>query len=395
MTSSSRIQLADQYYIEININDEPVYLNPSNWKIEICNSILCKLPTMKINIDSEQTGRLLNYFELTEGTKIVVDIGNEREDNRNIISHWILFSEPKYSQGSSGLSISILCILDNIRYLGSRVPQSYNGTASSVISLMAANLDMETTNYLGNNTIDQSNDSMVWRPRSAVYRDQFAHITERAYNNEESCYIHAIDEENVCYFRNISLLSQQEPRNWFVQDSNREVEGKKYQILNYRVRSKSGLLNNWVGYSATSSEEPTSGIFSSRNTVAVARNSEFLSMSRQNREDIGANTGRYEYNGIDNGNRHEQFYNASYQNRRIASTYSFILEVIVETMIDDDLLSLVGVEIIDPVSREINNFFSGYYIIRGKTRLIVGNRYYEKLVLVSQGPNQHSREREI
>lgn len=384
-----RFELDDQYYVSIYFNGEPFFFNPGHAKIEVIQNVLIRLPTLQLTFESEPTGRFLNYFKHGDGTKITLEMGNKSGSGRSIISEWRLYGSPKYIPGPGGYGTVILALLDAIPYIKSRVSKSYSSRSSAVVREIAGLFDFSTTSYKEVDTISRTFDNQVWRPCLKTYDQFVSMMADYAFASEGSCYISAVDEEKRIYYKNISDIIDSSKRPTFVQGELLEdVQGIKYNILQYRIKSSAGTMNNWMGYTYKLGQDKLDGSYSSRDEIELTRHSNFFSLNSEIRESIGIGNSLFKFLPIDCGNMHDNYHMAAYQNKRLKSFYNTVVELTVEQMTDEDLLNAVNLYIIDPVTRSKNMMFDEPFIITAKTRGLYGSRYVEKYQMVSMGQSE-------
>lgn len=390
MASNYRLQLADQYYMELYINDKPVPVGYSSFEVYVTQSIYTKLPVLKLIIRNEPTGSIINFFEAGDAARLTVEFGRDMPNNsRSIRSTFRQFGAPKFEPGAGGFTTTVLGLLDAPLYLNQRVPRSYNDSSSNVIQQVANEVGFNTTRWNGERTIDPTSDVQTWRPAALKYPEFVHKLTDSAYAGDGSCFLCGVSEERSLYFRNIAELIKKPPVSKFVQSSTQDSGGATlYQITEWRIRSKAGTLNNWIGYSHNAGQHNRDGSYSQQTQLDVVRGSNFLEMDKGVVGALQGGKARYEYRPIDCGNTYTNIERARYQNKRIRSTFSSVIDVKTEAMTQEDLLCNVGFEAYDVATREINAMYKGNYIIVAKTRCVVGSRYYEKYECESQGRNE-------
>lgn len=391
MASNYRIQLADQFYAELYVNDKPVPLGIGAFEVYVMQSVQTKLPALKLVMRNEPSSSIINFFEAGDAAKITIEFGRDAPNSsRAIRSTFRQFGAPQFDPTAGGFTTTVLGLLDAPLYLNQRVPQSYHYHSSDVFKIIAGEVGFNTTRWNGESTIDQSADSQVWRPSALKYPEFLQKICDSAYNGDGSCFMTAVTEERGLMFRNIADLVKKPPKGKFVQSGTQENNdgAKLYQVTEFRIRSHAGAMNNWIGYSNNAGQHSRNGSYTQQTQLDVVRGSNFMEMDKSIVSSLQGGKSRYEYRPIDCGNTHDNIERARYQNRRIRSTFSSTVVVKTEAMTDEDLLCNVGFESYDVATREINAMYKGNYIIMAKTRCVVGSRYYEKLLLESQGRNE-------
>ena len=400
---NTRYTLDNQFYVEMYINDEPMYYDPSTFEeFSIVQNTINLVPSFKFIINGEATGRFSNFYNPGDLNKIDVEIGNARSGQRIINSRWRMFGSPKYeSSGNNSERITVLCILDVIKYFRSMVQNvpEYNGNlfinASDAIRWITNSCNLETTNYSGENTIDQTNDKQYWLPRRNTFCS-FAHdICNHSWINDQSIFSLALDEERTLFFKNISELAKKNPKTQFLHTKSQKIIQNTHGVLDYEIKNFSGMLNNWAAYHLKSTQEKISGNFDEFSDINIVRQSNYFEVGKEIDKEIDEN--RVIHRPIETKNTHENFENALHQNKRGRTFYGTFVDVLVEDITENDLYDVIRLDLIEPVSRETNTSnktYSGNYIISAKTRIIKGTRYYEKLRLATQGRMLDNFERE-
>lgn len=389
MASNYRIQLADQYYMELFINDQPVAVGYSSFEIYVVQSVYTKLPALKLIIRNEPTGSIINFFEAGDAARITVEFGRDMPNNsRSIRSTFRQFGAPKFEPGAGGFTTTILGLLDAPLYLNQRVPRSYNDTSANVANEVANAVGFNIRRWNGESTVDPTSDVQTWRPSTLKYPEFMQKLCDNAYAGDGSCFVCGVSEERSLYYRNIAELIKKQPTAKFVQSPTQNGGAILYPITEWRIRSKAGTLNNWIGYSHNAGQHNRNGSYSQQTQLNVVRGSNFLEMDKSLVNALQGGKARYEYRPLDCGNTYQNLEKARYQNKRIRSTFSSVIDVKTEAMTQEDILCNVGFEAYDVATREINAMYKGNYVIMAKTRCVVGSRYYEKYTLESQGRNE-------
>lgn len=392
MAENTRIQLADQYYAEIEVNGKPLPLGASSLEAYITQSVVCKLPTLKLIIRNEPSGSFQGFFEAGDSAQIVMKIGREsngRFNTRTITSTFRQWGSPKYTPASGGYSVEVLGILDALPYLNQRVPKSYNLNTCDIVREIAGTMGLRTANWRGDQSIDSSNDRQLWRASARNYPDFVHYLADCAWNGDDSCFMTGVDEEKTLYYKNIAKIVKQQPKTKFAQSITADPEGAQLiPILGYKFISQAGAMNNWIGYSYSSGYQGVDGSYKESIQTPVVKGTNFFDINKSQAGSIGQGRGRYHYRPIGAGNTYENIEKARYQNQRIRATFSTQVHVMTEFITNEDLFSCVGFECYDPTTRQLNSLYKGNYIVMAKTRCIVGSRYYEKFKLESQGRSE-------
>ncbi len=385
---TNKINIGDQYYLIISIDNQPFYISPSSFSLYITQSVLTKLPVLKLNLRNDPTGRLTHYFQVSDGISITTEIGRESDQTRKIKNSWRMFGPPKFSPAAGGMNVEIIAILDSMDFLNKQVPQSYsNMPTSAIIDAIANSLGFKTSNYRGENTIDRSIDTQTWRPTTRKYAEFVDHITRHAYNSNSSVFVTCVDEEKTLYFKELTSLIGVKPKGIFTHNVRAQSSTNQviYPILDYKIKSNAGPLNSHIGFAFKTLQESLGGLTTSLVNTQITLPSNFIELNKNIKDLIGEGNSLFEYRPLDCGNVHSNTEKAYYQNKRIKALYSSGFDVLTETLTNEDILSPVSFDITDPVTRESNAMYRGIYLVSAKTRCIVGSRYYEKFSLVAAG----------
>lgn len=387
--ANNRFRLDNQFYIEVFINDQPMYYNPSDFEeISIVQNALSFMPTLRITLHGDATGRFMNVYQPGDLNIIDIEIGNERSSARTIKNKWRVFGAPSYEPSGKNMErVSLIAILDAVRYFRDIVPRAFKGRSSDAFKWIAGECGLFTENFRGESTIYNSSDSQWWLPRRNTFCGFASDICDHAWQSNSSVFSFGLDEEFSLYLSNLAELAQKEPKGQFAHISEQIQPGKDlYNILDYEIKSAAGALNNWAAYRYKVTQEERTGEFSEYAQLNATRQSNYFEIGID--IDDFVEEGRVHHFPLDCGNVHDHFEKAYHQNIRGRATYGTVVDVLTEMLTNEDLFSTVRLDLLEPQSRGVsrtNQMYSGNYVIGAKTRTIRGSRYYEKHRLVTQG----------
>lgn len=360
-----------QWALEVKVDGQDLNLDPTKLtSFSLVSNIQQALPSLHVGF-KDDTGKFLENL-MNDGAKVSVAIGNP---GKHIYSgfNFILFGPPKVGNHASYNVIDFNAILDNVGWLRKVVDKPYKGTAASVIGELAREVGLQID-------IDSSLDAMTWLPNRLPFVGYANHLLQRSFAGEGDALVMAITDMGKLRLKKLSSLMS----GGRVLASN-PSEG--HFILDWAATPKSSSPNSSHGYGSTSIGMNLDGTIFEGNDVAVKMMSSMTSIMPGIKDTIGQLGTRINALAPLSGNTHEKWYEGIHQNPRVLSTYSFDVEVLTDLPTKLEILDTVFFKPINKANGKAATKVAGNYIVTATAKTIMGGRFYEKLVLTSQGMN--------
>ena len=371
--------ISGYYAIDLRFNNQIINASSATSRgIFIMQNVQALLPSCRIQF-GDPSGQALSNQILMDGTAIALTMGKGLEDSKVATpSNFIMKGMPDPARPGVGQpDMVIRGILKGATKYLAQLDKAYSGPSSDVISQIAELCGLTPD-------VDATNDSMTWLPQRSS-RGLFAKlVAQHGWIDDSSCMSLVVREDGTLRYKNVTTIIKGKPVATFY-DIVKPSSGTAHQILDHRVISKAAVFNSLASYGTTSITVGQDGSTTKYDSVSATRLSNNLSMSPTVKTDSKSVGSRYVPSDL--GNCHDQYIKAEHQNIRLRSLFSFDVEILTDEETSLGLLDLVQIDIRDSATLDTNDAVSGNYIVTGKTRTISGNRYMEKFLLSSQGPN--------
>jgi len=369
------LELQGVYYLRVVINGVELNLSPSSIQdLLIIENNLQALPTLTLQYqDRSETSSNLDL--LVDGAIIEIQFGKDKEKQEIPNLKFRILGQPQHRYANGGIIYRINAILNAPLWLHSMATKPFTGTSSAAISYIASQCGLKAL-------CDPTADSQVWYPNRLNYNKWADKISLHGWADNLSCMVLGVDAEGLVYYRNLSTYAFGSPKARFNEgstDNNSTV--KRHIIRDYQVISGSTLYNHTAGYQVKHHRIGVDGVISEQDQLSVKRVSR-TTINSEDSKKIGFT--RTPYTAPNTGNIHSKYELAEYQNKRIRSTWSTDIHVIVDEQTDLRLFDPVDIYL--PQYRGDYDRFSGRYIVGARVRYLRAGRYGEKFELVSQGP---------
>jgi hypothetical protein len=216
---------------------------------------------------------------------------------------------------------------------------------------------------------------------------QLAHfVSNYGWSNNNSIFSLAVTDRGEMRYRDIDVLMKEKPVTVFyngkLMSSDANVPNRAL-IAGAQFKNMAGYANIHSNYGMKVSQERADGEAESIDKFEMSKGSAFVEQNKKTKEETG--TTRSVYIPPDNGNCHKNFARAYHQNKMGRLSFKNFAYVLTPQPSNCDLLDLVKCSLMRPRGSEYDDMNSGNYIVTGKTRVIQGNVYCEKLELSAQG----------
>jgi hypothetical protein len=193
------------------------------------------------------------------------------------------------------------------------------------------------------------------------------------------------DGQWLMRYKDVSKQAQESPMATL---SSIGLDDKAITILHYIINNQSGFLNNVYGYNSETGQQKMSGDLDVQKDVKISMSTKALEMNKEVKNLV--KLGFRDWLPPETGNTHKKYAESRNQNRRISSTLSISLSVLVNEFTKFSLLDPVEARLADLTGAAVDEVYSGKYLLMARTRHVQGKFYRERLLLQSQGVNKDS-----
>lgn len=374
------VRLGDHYSIFVTINDAPFPVTPSIMKdLRIISNVNMILPTVSFR-STDMVSFLTNEVEgfdegeNTIGDSIRMSIGISDGDSEPEVNNFRIMSLPEITPGKSYGEVSLVGMLDNLKWWKGITTGAFSGNSTEVIK------NLSTECGLGFYGPHSFNDNMTWLPSLMNYSEFSRHICRHAWSDDSSCAQMALDVDGVLRYIDLNRLADESPiaTAKFLKPVENETD---FEILECIIKTNSGVNNFSAAYPGIMVEQDHKGVLKEHFDVVGVKQGAYFDYSTPVSEEL--RNIKIELAAIQAGNTHRNYNRASYQNFRLLATYGIIAEIYTETVTHIGLMEVVDLDMADQSDGNDQRNYSGTYYVAAKVVGINGNRYFEKLRLVT------------
>lgn len=365
--------VSSQWLLDLAVGGETLNANPTTLpEFQIIQNIHQHLPSIKFTYQ-DASGSTMNLASIADGTPITIGSLGLPEDFYTGLK-FVALGMPKMQALANSVAVTVSGVLNNPGYLRSVVDKFYEGNSSDVLSQMVSEIGLIPD-------VDITNDLMTWLPIQKTVASMARHISAHGWASAASCMLTAVTDGGVFRYKNLENIISGGSQKTF------SSFGDGIQILDWSADPKTAFANAVSGYGATSVRNMPDGTLQELKDVSVTLLSQFLPMATDIMDTLSDFGARINFLPLDTGNVHEKWLDAKHQNTRIASTFAFDVNVLIDQPSHVNLLDLVSFSPVDPVTGQPATNIVGDYIVTAINKSIKGQRYYEKLTFTSNGTN--------
>lgn len=365
-----------QWYLDLKVGGQQVVANPSTLtQFHIIQTIHQALPSLKVAV-KDPTGEMAELYQYGEGTKVTCDVGMVGGHIYRDLK-FVMLQPPSGNPSDSSVGMHISAVLDNMGYMRKVVDKHVKGNASDVFNKWLGEIGLKAD-------VDATQDSMTWLPNRTSVFEYLKHTAARSYTGGDSAIISGVTDQGVAKFKDINKIIKSNPKITFSQIKDGYEDA--IPVLQWNAAPKTAVGNAASGYGATTMSMNEKGETIELNKIDVMQLAEKLQISKGAQDIIGDLGSRVIQLPRLSGNTHEKWNEAVHTNKRIKSTFSFDVHIMVDTPSQAELLDLVHFVPINLATRQPLKALQGDYIVTAITKTIHGKSYFEKLTITSQGP---------
>jgi hypothetical protein len=362
-----------QYVLEVLINGRNFPLSNNTFAaFYMVENAIIFLPVIKMVI-YDLSGCLIDTYGISDGSLIEVTLGKDQEFHT---MYFRCFGTPVATPGPGVAMVTIVGYLDVPKYLFSVYFGGFTGTSYEAIKDIADQCDLALDG-------DKTLDSMTWTAGRKSFCSFAKSISNHGYVDSKSCMSLAVSFDKTLHYKNVVNQIKQTPLIEIYYGKSSGKLKSTFPALVYSVKSLSGVFNKSGGYGYKVNQEKQDGTYQENKNVNATKMSNYFELNSSLKSSVGV--AGSEYTPPDCGNAHDKYEVAYHQNKRIRSTFSTIVEPVIDDISGLDLFDQISLNITNQVGGTQNSTYSGNYLVCAKAHIITGNRYFEKLRLITTG----------
>jgi hypothetical protein len=328
------------------------------------------LPTFRLGVFDGR--HVLDNLDLQDGIPVSIVV-------KPLGFNSVTFNFRKYDHtktfNGSGFTYEMDGYLDFPKFWTGTTLAGIRGTSSDALSSIASQCGL---------TFDgvATSDSQLWMPRNRTFGEWAYAIKKRGFISETSYMELGINPDGTMVYRDVTQLPA--PQVTLILG---QFKQGAFTAMDYMPKARSGLNNKMTGYQNTRYQQsmviadslstPNSTVDIQPDTTAPLYNKTVQGLVQR---------GYQSYGGIDVGNTHDNYERAMYQNIRVANTYSLDVEFLVQTPTNMSLFDTFTFSV-DQESNKQDAPYAGTYTTVGRSMLITGAQFAEKILGTRQGLN--------
>jgi len=380
---------AQHYYVDLKIKNksgvdssEDLVLSRSNLEyLIISENILSTLPKFEMVIND--VGGLVETFPLLDNDVLSVVI-SPFEDSDPAIEMDFILSDHSFDSDPVDNSFSKIKIVGYMYCEDLFIPyrnRSFKGNSVDVLKKIAKETGIKFDNP--NNV--KSSDKMIWYQDDTNY-NFVKHILKRSFVVDDAVFFYANTKNKFVY---TSLNTEMEKEETLEATYNpdrvdnfllTDKEKDKMFFNAYDVVNLNGLFNKMSNYAATFGFYDLKGEYKGG---VVDRIKKFTDLYNKNKRYDGEVSISVNMGMFGNGNVYDEFPRGIVQNLYLKyNLFTTTIMLNVNSMTDVKLFDKVNLGIPAVLEGDINEVYSGYYVVGGITHSIASNGVYQKKILL-------------
>lgn len=365
--------IQDRIEISIFIDDNEYPLGDTNQLnfLHISQQATTFFPTCCFQV--VDNARIMDRIGLQDGIPIRIVI---KSGQKNMQTYQFRMRHVDKQTGNPIPTYTIDGYYDSPAWYSGTTNRNIRGTANDVLQQIATACGLK---YEGTVT----NDSMLWTPQNANWRQFAKDVALNAYVDDTSCMCVVLDLDGTIRFKDINNLGPGKLKilaYQYAEDAITAIANKNITSSGFN-NAISGYWNTRVSQSVTA--DATHTTIDQLQFKSDSRSPLFNTAVKQQ-----AQRGAVRFSPIDVGNNHPNYEKASYQNMRYRNLYSMSQQLLIVQptqfkMFDRIVFSVQKEDQSQDVSA------SGSYTVSGRAIMIQGANYGEKLIVTRHGTNEN------
>lgn len=382
------LRIRDDVYLGLKIGGMDFPIQHTGFvSLKIIQSLDIAVPMMSIElVDS------LNYFTqkitLADGVTLQITLGQSEQDF-DVMDFRVNSIKDQKAEGAARYLIT--GYLDVPLYYLATANKPVTGTSTQALKYIAGISGMA---FRGDNTAD----SQVWIPRNDRYCVWASKIRQSAWRGAESFMKLGITPRKEMRYRDVMSLDIGGDMPSFV-NSDPQVNKRIFQMLDYSTKSRAGFNNingGGYGHRLVVQRVSSDNLQEVTDKVKLRRFSPFLEVSKAVRNAVQSAPGspgvqQVEFAPIDCGNTHDRYWEAQYQNKRLARLFSMGANFMTDNRTKVDLLEPVRYlpsNAAGAVGITDKDQVRGIYVVTAKSIKVQMGNYVEVFEALTTGSNR-------
>ena len=370
----------NQYRLEMAIGGQEIPVSLSSFsEFSVVENVSVKLPTLKF-VYSDPTNLLVKY-PLIDGTKIDVVIHSENpNDPEPPVQYTFRAQGAEYTPQGKRIFVRCAGIFDRMEYLRKIQKMPEKGNASDAIKSILGK------NGFAKFDIDSTKDMMWWRPTGQMQPvgSFIKHIAQHGFVDNKSVMSHGVSLDGTFHYKNVAELAKSNGGRTIIPYDRVNAGNGDIPLLEWKVKSLSGVSNMFSGYGTKIVQEKLSGSAEKITDMIMPLLGGALNMDSALKSLVGQVANIYAPTDI--GNSHKMMLQAQDQNHRGL----FQLQSTQATCTSDQATGLkiydkVMFKPYNPITNELFELVSGSYIVTSKTKCFIRGHYRELYSLSGSG----------
>lgn len=369
-----------EFFISIWIDDQPL---PTPWPAAVTDLKILEshgiLPMLKFTINDDQN-RLVSEYHLGDHNQFSFMLGTStlRHSERLYFRTFNI----KRKQLNEGYQYTISGHIDAPKLTKGAENWSREGTSSAILKEVCSTLGLlpDEEKWL------ETADKQVWLNPGISWTRWLQHVQYHSYKDVLALPQLYIQADKTCRFVDkMATLNETPPFDRTMGLGHYEPLKTRYLVMDLGDKNRGGFYGSWVGYGYDLHDMRLDGKQYHSTAVSVDTDGYIpLESTAYNSVD----TARREYVPNQCGNTHENWWAAYHGNLRKSALFTQEIVALVYDYTDLQLgdsveLRVMGMELqtVDPLDDPAPAARNGVYVLVGKTRRIMNNKYAEGLVL--------------
>ena len=380
MSTMTGASVEGEFYISIWIDNEPL---PAPWPAAVTDLKIMEsqgiLPMLKFTINDDQN-RLVSEFHLGDHNQFSFMLGTsvDRHSERLYFRTFNI----KRQQLNEGFQYSITGHLDAPKLTKGAESWSKEGTSSEILKSLCSELGLQPDDEKWLETADKQ----VWINPGISWTRWIQQVQRHSYKDTLALPQLFIQADKLCRFVDMmGALNEKPPFERTLGLGHYKALKTRFLVMDLGDKNVGGFYGAWIGYGYDLHDMRLDGKQYHSTAVAIDVDG-YLPLETSAYSSI--QTARREYVPNQCGNTHENWWAAYHANLRKSSLFTQEVLALVYDYTDLKLgdsveLKVMGMELqtVDPVDDPAPAARNGVYVLVGKTRRIMNNKYAEGLVL--------------
>ena len=388
--------IVDQVDYSVKINGQPADASCAGSGTQtLVQNFLYATPFLKTTLN-DTSNSLSGKQQLAEGTKVSVQFRPSHTTPAEFYDFILMQPEGGETgrQTEGGSTQTWWAFLDVPAYWSTVDIHAVKGTASKAMQYIAGKVGLKAK-------VDNTSDAMTWLNAANTYHQFAKEVSAHAWVDNHSAMCFGVTPDKTLHFYNLTSRMQQPPRITILIGLDKGAGGfmsgamkalgfggsdadsnpTDFRAQWSRFHSDSAVKNSLFNYGWNMvSPGVDGGTAPKHQHVDVKKSGPNIAMNSEVKGRVG--TAMMTHTAFDCGNTHKNYEKARYQNARLLSLFSEVLDVGVQGFTNLQLFDTVSVRVAASQTSTELLYQSGTYIVLAKAQHLENSRSYtERLVL--------------